>query len=479
MKFSKEKIISDLKFIYQKYGEITKNSINASYKDYGTASISVFDRIGTREELYKLIGADFKTKSFYDWCIENNHIEFIEAWSDEDNNYITPKDISFSEHNEYWFKCKKCGAKRAYNINSITNMGIVLKCPYCNSFEKWCIDNNPTFLERFDYEKNDKLPKDFSYGSKQYIYLKCENGKHESSSYMVRHITKGITKCECSKCHSIAQWGIDNFGDDFLEKYWDYEKNNSDPFEIAMANRQIYVWIKCPDVEYHGSYEIKPIDLTKTKDKITCPYCYNTRVHKFDSLGYLHPDVLLLWSDKNKKSPYEFKPKSAKKVWFKCKCGKHSDTLRQIGNAILNDFDCPDCVKERTESKLEEKVRTYINNELNFKTLHEHKCSILPLNPKTNRPLPYDNEIIDLKLIIEVHGVQHYEITNFANMSARKFNTTPEYELEYLQWKDNYKKQYALDNGYYYLEIPYLAEKDNSYKELIDNKIKEILKEVA
>ena len=89
------------------------------------------------------------------------------------------------------------------------------------------------------------------------------------------------------------------------------------------------------------------------------------------------------------------------------------------------------------------------------------------------------NEIIDYKLIIEVHGIQHYEITNFAKMSAKKFNTTPEYELEYLQWKDNYKKQYALDNGYYYLEIPYLAEKDNSYKELIDNKIKEILKEVA
>lgn len=479
MKYSREKVITDLKFIYEKYGELSSYSINTSHKEYGTTSMSVFDRLGTREELHKLIGIEFKTKSFYDWCTENNHMEFIESWSYEDNNGITPKDISFSEHNKYWFVCKECGTKREYNINSITNMGVILKCPYCNSFEKWCLDNNKSILDRFDYEKNDFKPSEVSYGSKKYVYLKCENGKHNSSPYMIKNITRGLTNCECTKCHSIAQWGLDTFGDDFLEKYWDYEKNDVDPFEIAMANRQIYVWIKCPDVDYHGSYDIKPIDLTATKDKMTCPYCYNTRVHKFDSLGYLHPEVLELWSDKNKKSPYEYKPKSGQKVWFKCKCGKHSDTLRQIGAAILNDFECTECVNERNESRLEEKVRLYINTDLGLNTYHEHKCSILPLNPKTNRPLPYDNEVVDYKLIIEVHGIQHYEITNFAKMSAKKFNTTPEYELEYLQWKDNYKKQYALDNGYYYLEIPYLAEKDNSYKELIDNKIKEILKEVA
>ena len=51
--------------------------------------------------------------------------------------------------------------------------------------------------------------------------------------------------------------------------------------------------------------------------------------------------------------------------------------------------------------------------------------------------------------------------------------------LDYKKIQDNYKKQYALDNGYYYLEIPYWTEKDDSYKALIDNKINEIMKEVA
>ena len=101
------------------------------------------------------------------------------------------------------------------------------------------------------------------------------------------------------------------------------------------------------------------------------------------------------------------------------------------------------------------------------------------MNPKTNRPLPYDNEIVDIKLIIEVHGLQHYQLSGFAEMSAKKFGTTPEQELNYLQWKDNYKKQYAISNGYYYLEIPYWTEKDETYKILIENKINEILQEVA
>ena len=64
-------------------------------------------------------------------------------------------------------------------------------------------------------------------------------------------------------------------------------------------------------------------------------------------------------------------------------------------------------------------------------------------------------------------------------MSARKNNTSPEYELEYQKWKDNFKKNYALEQGYNYLEIPYWKVKDDSYKKLINNKIKEILQEVA
>jgi len=43
------------------------------------------------------------------------------------------------------------------------------------------------------------------------------------------------------------------------------------------------------------------------------------------------------------------------------------------------------------------------------------------------------------------------------------------------QLHDRYKKYIAYINGYQYLEIPYWTEKDESYKQLIDDKIEEIL----
>ena len=48
-------------------------------------------------------------------------------------------------------------------------------------------------------------------------------------------------------------------------------------------------------------------------------------------------------------------------------------------------------------------------------------------------------------------------------------------ELEYQQYKDKIKMQYAIDMGYEYLSIPYSTEYDDSYKAIIDDKISEIL----
>ena len=60
----------------------------------------------------------------------------------------------------------------------------------------------------------------------------------------------------------------------------------------------------------------------------------------------------------------------------------------------------------------------------------------------------------------------------FASPTEKFLNM--EEAFKYLKWKDNFKKNYALEQGYNYLEIPYWKVKDDSYKELINNKIKEL-----
>lgn len=119
-------------------------------------------------------------------------------------------------------------------------------------------------------------------------------------------------------------------------------------------------------------------------------------------------------------------------------------------------------------------MQKYLEDQYNYKVVHEHDCSLKCRNPETNHLLPYDNELIisdDVRVIIECHGEQHYKICGLTKLAAKKENVTPEEALKYVQWKDEYKKQYALSQGYYYLEIPYWSESDESYKTLIDEKL--------
>jgi hypothetical protein len=196
-----------------------------------------------------------------------------------------------------------------------------------------------------------------------------------------------------------------------------------------------------------------------------------------DSLGTLYPQVLKIWSDKNKNSPYDYSPKSEKEIYWKCPDNKHEDYKRSINSSNPLNFRCPDCIRERKESFLQEKVRLYLKS-LEYTILHENKCSIMPCNPKykgNKGQMPFDNEIEELKLVIEVHGIQHYEVCGFHYMAAKKFNTTPEYQLHYQKLKDRYKRIFAKSRGYFYLEIPYWTDnKNEDWKKLIDEKIEHI-----
>jgi len=369
------------------------------------------------------------------------------------------------------YYCKSCASK-LYGANNARKA----KLRNSKSFFQWCIENNrKDILDRWDYKLNTFIPDEISYGSIKKYYFKCPRNIHESelkniNSFVVGH--EG-SMC-CKKCNSFAQWGIDNLGEDFLEKYWDYEKNTINPWEIERCCHN-KIWIKCQKKEYHGSNKMYVNNFTIQNQR--CPICNGLKVHKYDSLGWLYSEVFEIWSDKNEKTPYEYTTNSGKKVWWKCKNNKHKDYFRKISESMEANLNCPECIRERDESFLQEKVRLYLN-QLKYIVLHERNCSIIPVNPKTrgtNNTMPFDNEVVELKLIIEVHGVQHYEITGFHKLHSERNNTTPEYELHKQQLYDRYKRIHAKSKGYEYLEIPYTSEKNNEYKKLIYDKIEQIL----
>lgn len=102
----------------------------------------------------------------------------------------------------------------------------------------------------------------------------------------------------------------------------------------------------------------------------------------------------------------------------------------------------------------------------------EYGCSIIPINPLTKNPLPYDVEVVDCNLIIEVHGRQHYEEQGETSKWLHGL-TSAEYLTKRKEY-DEFKKSYALAEGFFYLEIPYWAEEEDEFTILIDKKIAEI-----
>ena len=305
------------------------------------------------------------------------------------------------ENGEYY--CLKC-AINLYGKEKTNNT----KLKKDKSFEQWCIENDKqNILNRWDYELNNCKPSEIIYRSTKKYYFKCPRGLHKSELKDICIITRNETKAKCNACNSFAQCGIDNLGEDFLEKYWDYDKNNElriDPWKISKCTNKPKFYIKCQKNILHGSYDTNSNNFTQ--------------IHR-----------------------------------------------------------CPECTREKTESILQEKVRLYLESLNKYTILHENNCTIIPKNPKTKYQLPFDNEVKELRLIIETHGIQHYKLSNWHKRQAKHNNTTPEYEFYMQKVRDRYKRIFAQSkiNNYFYLEIPYWSDdKDETWKQLINDKINEI-----
>ncbi len=331
----------------------------------------------------------------------------------------------------------------------------MLKSVYDAAIER----NRYDVLERWDYSRSDD-PKNVAFKSHKVVYFKCPRGIHESTGFKPSHIFHEWNRVpknqQCPKCNSFAQWGIDTLGDDFLDKYWDYDKNTIDPWVLQKRSNQ-KVWLKCGESDYHPSYDVSCSTFTSGS---RCPYCRGFRTVPKDSLGGLHPEAVELWSDKNSISAFEVHPSSNKKVWWKCEQGKHEDYCRSAKDSKRYKFRCPECAKDRSVSSYQKMAAEELGK-YGYTLLHEEDCTLNPINSVTGRKMRYDNELLEIRLICEVHGGQHYKQDNYFASSLSK----EERELRFQESKrrDREKKEYAISHGYTYLELPYTSFKDESY----------------
>ena len=403
------------------------------------------------------------TESYADWCNANNMQEALALW-DYDKNGCGPDEISKSDIIKRWFKCPRgIHDSQSHYVSHMTDRHKMPICTDCSSFEQYCKDNKHLdWLNLWDYELNDKPPLKVPFRSKKSYYFKCPRGIHNSEQKNLSNYVRQTGTRECNACNSLYQWGIDNIPN-FLTVHWSDKNTEEDKLKSTCC--QDKVWMKC-SAGKHQDYKIAFFNYFKGQ---RCPYCAQKRVCKEESLGCIHPEALLVWDESNEKTPYDYRPLSNKRAMWKCISGIHNKYSRKISESVYAEFRCPMCVKEDTESILEKKVRTYIEN-LGYTVLTEYNCNIAPINPKTHYKMPYDNEIADLNLIIEVHGQQHYNEEAYKTL-FKKDGITPKCLLHQRKVYDRYKRMYAKSRGYNYLEISYKDIYNGTYKNLIDSAI--------
>ena len=120
------------------------------------------------------------SKSFYDWCIENNRQDILDKW-DYELNGCSPKDVCYGSGDKYYFKCLKHSNHKSElkKIDIIVSgKDGVVNCKQCNSVAQYILDNFPNnkLEEVWGYEKNGDLdPWKICRGSNKIkVWIKCQ-----------------------------------------------------------------------------------------------------------------------------------------------------------------------------------------------------------------------------------------------------------------------------------------------------------------
>jgi hypothetical protein len=235
--------------------------------------------------------------------------------------------------------------------------------------------------------------------------------------------------------------------EEFLKKCYKIHKDkyNYSLSEYKGANIKIKIICK------NHNYIFEQIPYCHINKKRGCPKCGNER-----TIGYTKSNsnefikkAKRIHGDKYNYSLVEYVNNHTLVLII---CKKHPlNPFKQLPQKHLTGKGCPVC----SSSKGENQIRLFLKNN-NFYFEEQKNFEQCRLKNK----LKFDFFIPDKNILIEFHGIQHYEEIAF-------FYNRPKYNFKYQQQRDYLKREFTKKNNIKFLEI--------SYKQ--QNKIEQILQE--
>ena len=218
------------------------------------------------------------------------------------------------------------------------------------------------------------------------------------------------TNC-CHKYENSFAYYIQQELQEPLNKYWDWEKNDLNPYCISNGSSTKYIWIKCTKKDYHGSYKTTVCGFIRGG---RCPYCTSKggKVHPKDSFGqwlidtYGEDAIKKYWSFKNTLNPFEISKNNNKKVWMLCQeHDYHNDYggYKTKASHFVRGRRCPYCINRKIHPKD------------SFGALYPEKAKYWSLN---NKKSPYEVASYTnkkYKFICEKCGKEFEKVLNSLN----------------------------------------------------------------
>lgn len=186
------------------------------------------------------------TKSFYDWCIENNRMDLNNRF-DEEKNGCTTKDVGYKSNLKWWFKCPRgIHESDQYFMCFVTqNPDKSLTCRKCNSLAQVVIDKfGEDYLDTHWHKDNVVNPWDIpAYSSKFYVKVQCADKDYHVYEQVAASFSKGIGCPYCTNRKVHPNDSIAALYPLVIDRWSD--KNTKSPFEYSPCSDS-KVWFKCP-----------------------------------------------------------------------------------------------------------------------------------------------------------------------------------------------------------------------------------------
>ena len=211
------------------------------------------------------------TKSFYDWCVENQRMDLNDRF-DETKNMCSSKDVSYRSNKKWWFKCAKGLHDSEQHVMCVVTLSadVKLKCHKCNSIAQVIIDKfGEDYLWVHWHPSNTVNPWDVAYGhSRLKIVVQCTEKDYHVYEQTPQSFGRGIG---CPYCNGKRVHPNDSLAalyPDIMNRWSD--KNNKTPFEYAVQSNK-KVWLKCPTGK-HNDY-LQALNMA-FKCEYRCYECY-------------------------------------------------------------------------------------------------------------------------------------------------------------------------------------------------------------